>query len=142
MKYLPTCMHAQLHMGSLRNHRSAVSRPSVVSTGPLAQACNAASQIGCSVAATRRGHRVMARHGTELIDTQHIDTSTGGVAVRTPRFRPNLNIQPMRKINYGLESVRNRVGNHLHPFLMIFEWPDAIFKMTPTKYQVPTPHLF
>ena len=70
-------------------------------------------------------------------------TSTGRCAVRTPRFRPNLNIQPIRKINYGLESIGNRVGNHWHPFLIFFfEWPDVIFKMTPTKVQVPKANLF
>ena len=70
---------------------------------------------------------VQPKSGTVL----YLLTCAGG------QFRPNLNIQPIRKINSGLESSKISVGNHLHPCLMFFEWPDAIFKMTPAKFQVP-----
>ncbi len=52
-------------------------------------------------------------------------------------FRSNLNIQPINKINYGLQSIANSVGNHLHTCLIHFECTDAISKMTPTKNQIP-----
>ena len=75
---------------------------------------------------------VQPKSGTVL----YLCTCAGG------QFRPNLNIQPIRKINYGPENMGNSVGNHLHLFLMLCEWPDAIFKMTPTKFQIPKHHLF
>ena len=31
---------------------------------------------------------------------------------------------------------------HLHIFFICVEWPDAIFKMTPTKHQIPKTELF
>ena len=45
-------------------------------------------------------------------------------------FRSSLNIQPIKKINYGLESITNYVGNHLHISLIHVAWADAIFKIS------------
>ena len=58
------------------------------------------------------------------------------------QFRPNLNVQPIRKFNSGLESIGNRVGNRLHPFLIFVEWSDAIFQNDPGQISGSHPHLF
>ena len=75
---------------------------------------------------------VQPKSGTVL----YLCTCDGG------QFRPNLNIQPIRKISSGLESIKKSTGNHLHPFLMFFEWPGAHFKTTPAKFQVLKPICF
>ena len=75
------------------------------------------------------------------IPPPQVDSSKGppGCTCAGGQFRPNLNIQAIKKIIHGLENIKNSAGNHLHPFLIFFEWLDAIFKITPSFQP---PHLF
>ena len=91
---------------------------------------------------TTAGRKVTELPPSQIpIPPPRVDSSKGppGCTCAGGQFRPNLNIQPIKKIIHGLENIKNSAGNHLHPFFTFFEWLDAIFKITPSFQP---PHLF
>ena len=103
--------------------------------------CTKASSVDWSSKQGSHNELTRASSFSIPIAPPQVDSSKGppGCTCAGGQFRPNLNIQAIKKIIDRLENVGNSVGNQLHPFFTFFEWLDAIFKITP-RFQ--PPHLF